>query len=247
MLKQVLIGLVAILLMGCAAKPKETNSEWIFDKAWYEKHKQGYVNLKAVDGKLYTVSGENLWNYFTTSMKLINLTQISTALVITNSKGLNAFAYKQGNVNRVGITIDMLNAFGNDPDALAAVIGHELAHLKLDHQTERQARQQTADRTSAVVGGVLGAFIPFGGTMTSLGATAITNTYSRDEERDADKQGMIWAMSAGYTPCGFVRLNKAMMKTNSSGISFLSTHPMSTERLETANQLAISKNYGACD
>jgi Zn-dependent protease with chaperone function len=247
MSKKVLLVLVAILILGCATKPKERNSEWILDKTWYENHRQGAVNLKSVDGKIYTLKGEYLWNYYSTSMRLINLTQIPTALVITNLNGLNAFAYKQGNVNRVGITIDALNKFGNDPDAIAAVMGHELAHLKLDHQSIRQSRQQTTDITSAIVGGILGAFIPFGGTITSLGATAITTSYSRDEEREADEQGMIWAMNAGYSPCGLVRLNKEMMKTNSSGIAFLSTHPMSAERLETANQLALSKNYGECN
>ena len=34
-------------------------------------------------------------------------------------------------------------------------------------------------------------------------------------------------------------------RTESSGISFLNTYPMSSERLETVNQLAVSKNYGA--
>jgi len=247
MVKQALLVLVAALILGCATKPKERNTDWIFDKAWYEKHKQGAVNLKAVDGKIYTVKGEYLWNYYSTSMKLINLTQIPTALVLTNIKGLNAFAYKQGNTNRIGITIDMLNAFGGDQDALASVIGHELAHLKLDHQSERQARKQTADKTTAVVGGVLGAFIPFGGTITSYGVTAVTNSYTRDEERDADKLGMMWAMNIGYSPCGWVRLSKEMMKSDSSGISFFNTHPMSSERLETANQLAVSKNYGECN
>jgi predicted Zn-dependent protease len=247
MIKRALMVLVAFLLVGCATKPKEKNSEWIPDKVWYEKHKQGAVNFKSVDGKIYTLKGEYLWNYYSTSMKLINLTQIPTALVISNLNGLNAFAYKQGNINRVGITIDALNKFGNDPDAIAAVMGHELAHLKLDHQSIRQSRKQTTDITSAIVGGVLGAFIPFGSTITSLGATAITTSYSRDEEREADEQGMIWAMKAGYSPCGWVRWQKEVMKADSSSISFLSTHPMTSERLETANQLAISKSYGECN
>lgn len=247
MIRQVLTVLVAILVLGCATKPKESNSEWIFNKTWYERHKQGAVNLKAVDGRIYTVNGEYLWNYYSTSMRLINLTQIPTALVISNLNGINAFAYTRGNINRVGITIDALNKFGNDPDAIAAVMGHELAHLKLDHQSIRQSRKQTTDRTSAIIGGVVGAFVPFGGTITNLGATAITTSYSRDEEREADEQGMIWAMKAGYSPCGWVRWHKEAMKADSSSISFLSTHPMTSERLKAANQLAVSKNYGECN
>jgi Zn-dependent protease with chaperone function len=75
-------------------------------------------------------------------MKLINLTQIPTAVCISETAGLNAFAGKQGNVNRMAMTVDALNKFGNDPDAIAAVMGHELAHLKLDHQSIRQSRNK---------------------------------------------------------------------------------------------------------
>jgi predicted Zn-dependent protease len=247
MIKQALLVLVTLLVLGCATKSKEQAGLWCPDKAAYENNRSGNVTLRGASGKVYTIKGEYLWNYHQTSMKLINLTQIPTAVCISDSTGLNAFAGKQGNINRVGITIDMLNAFGNDKDALAAIVGHELAHLKLNHGAERAVRKQTADKTTAVVGGVLGAFIPFGGTITSLGVTAVTNSYSRDEERDADKLGAAWAMNIGYSPCGWVRLSKEMMKSDSSGLSFLNTHPMSSERLETANQLAISKNYGECN
>lgn len=249
MYKRYLVAVLVIgFVFGCAPKPQQQYSQWIFDKAWYEKNNSGTVQFKALNGRTYSVRGEYLWNYYQVSTKLINLTQISTALVITNIDGLNAFAYKQNGINRIGITIDMLNKFGNDPDALASIIGHELAHLKLDHQSERASRKQTTDRASAVVGGVLGAFIPFGGTLTNISATAISNTYTRDEERDADKQGMLWAIAAGYSPCGFVRLNKEIQKNDtSSTISFLRTHPMSSERLQTASDLALKNNFGRCE
>jgi predicted Zn-dependent protease len=247
MVKQVLLVLVATFILGCATKPKEQAGLWCPDKAAYENNRSGNITLKGAGGKVYTIKGGYLWNYYQTSMKLINLTQIPTAVCISEIAGLNAFAGKQGNVNRMAMTIDALNKFGNDPDAIAAVMGHELAHLKLDHGSIRQSRKQTTDRTSAIVGGVFGAFIPLGGTIADLGATAITTSYSRDEERDADKQGMIWAMQIGYSPCGWIRWQKEAMKVDSSSISFLSTHPMSSERLETANQLAVSKNYGECN
>lgn len=247
MIKRVLLVLVAVLILGCATKPKEQTGMWCPDKVAYENNRSGNVTLKGTGGRVYTIKGVYLWNYYQTSMKLINLTQITTAVCISETAGLNAFAGKQGNVNRMAMTIDALNKFGNDPDAIAAVMGHELAHLKLDHGSIRRTREQTADRTSAIVGGVLGAFIPFGGTITNYGVKAITTSYSRDEEREADKQGMIWAMKIGYSPCGWIRWEKETMKVDSSSISFFSTHPTSSERLETANQLAVSKNYGECN
>ena len=247
MIKRAFLVLVSALILGCASKPKDQAGGWCPDKAAYESSKGVNVTLKNANGKVYTIKGEYLWNYYETSIKLINLTKIPTALCISERAGLNASAGKQGNSNVISITIDMLNAIGNDNDALAALIGHELAHLKLNHGAIRAARKQTADKTTSVVGGVLGALIPFGGTITGIGVTAITNTYTRDEERDADKQGLIWAMSLGYSPCGSVRLWKEMMKSDSSGISFLSTHPMSSERLEAASELALKNNFGKCE
>ena len=148
--------LVSLLILGCATKPKEQTGMWCPDKVAYENNRSGNVTLKGIGGNVYTIKGVYLWNYYQTSMKLINLTQIPTAVCISETAGLNAFAGKQGNVNRMAMTVDALNKFGNDPDAIAAVMGHELAHLKLDHQSIRQSRKQTSDRTSAIVGGVVG-------------------------------------------------------------------------------------------
>jgi len=247
MIKRSLLVFVSVLILGCATKTKEQAGGWCPDKAAYENSRGMNVTLRDSGGKVYAIKGEYLWNYYQTSMKLINLTKIPTALCISERPGLNAFAGKQGNTNMVSVTVDMLNTFGSDNDVLAALIGHELAHLKLNHGAVRAARKQTSDKTTAVVGGVLGAFIPFGGTITSFGVTAVANTYTRDEERDADKQGMVWAMSLGYSPCGSVRLWKEMMKSDSSGISFLNTHPMSSERLEAASELAVKNNFGKCE
>jgi predicted Zn-dependent protease len=243
-----LIFLLTILLGGCATKPIEQYTQWYLDKKMFEKNIKGNVYIKALNGKTYTVRTEYLWNYYQVSLKLINLTGISTALYITNYSGLNAFAGKSNGVNQIGFTIDMLNTFGNDPEVIAFIVGHELAHLYLNHQSEQASRKQTTDRTSAVIGGALGAFIPFGGKIANIGANAFLTAYSRDDERDADKQGMAWAVAAGYSPCGFVRLQKEMMKNdNSSTISFLRTHPMSSERLETAKNIAIKNNFGNCE
>lgn len=245
--QKVWVIILSLFLVGCSTAPKQASTQWIFDKTWYEKNKSGNVVFNGLEGRTLSVKGQYLWNFYQVSAKLINLTQISTALVITNQPALNAFAYQQFGVNHIGITIDMLDKFGDDNDVLAVIIGHELAHLKLAHQSDRIARKKSTDSTQAVIGGALGALIPFGATLTNLGATAYTNSFTRDEEREADKLGLYWAMQAGYSPCGAVRLQSELLENSKSTILFLSTHPVNSERLSTARQLAINNNYGSCE
>ncbi|MCK5097634.1 MAG: M48 family metalloprotease, partial [Desulfobacteraceae bacterium] len=76
--------------------------------------------------------------------------------------------------------------------------------------------------------------------------------YSRDNEREADSLGNEYMVKAGYSSKGFVGLMNmlnSMHKQKSSAASVLfSTHPMSSERYDTAvnknnNQYKYSKDY----
>lgn len=247
LLNLISIFAISVLLIGCSTSPKKNVTEWIPDKNWWEQSSSSIRNLQSTTGRVYFISGDQIKNYYEISNKLMNISGISAVLVITDSKGINAFAIQKNHLNYIGITIEMLQTFGSDKDAMASVIGHELAHLKLDHQKQRSNRKKIADTSSNILGAVAGYFVPFGGTITSIGATAIVTSYSREEEREADVQGMIWAVEAGYSPCGFVRWGKHVEKNESAfSIPFLQTHPMTKERVNTANQLAISKNLQPC-
>ncbi|MCY4303721.1 MAG: M48 family metallopeptidase [Aestuariivita sp.] len=117
-------------------------------------------------------------------------------------------------VNVVGINFAMLDFLGSDVHMAAALIGHELAHIKLEHGKNR-AKKDTAT--------------------FSVEATR----YLRDHEREADYLGAVWAVEAGYDPQGAVRLEELLMEKNKkrrSGYSL--THPSSRERLIKIKSLA---------
>lgn len=164
-------------------------------------------------------------------------------LVIAAGDQPNAFAgpTRQGPV--VGINVGMIKLLGSDWDAYAAIIGHEYAHLRLNHSGIRREREQIRRGVSDVLGILLGAAgVPFGGTIANVATTAVERTYSRDEERAADRVGLDYAKRAGYDLKGAVRAWERM--TSASGglsIPFLSTHPQSEERLEAVRKLAGEK------
>jgi len=153
----------------------------------------------------------------------------------------NAFSTSDDKGNLVAINIAMLNLLGDDADALAAVIGHEYAHLALEHRKARATRESVRVGVSAILGAILGRYgVPAAGTLTDVGTSMISTTFSRDEERDADEKGISYAAAAGYSVEGGIRAWERMSSSGSGGsIPFLSTHPAPAERIETMRKLAL--------
>lgn len=153
----------------------------------------------------------------------------------------NAFASRvDGDHNVVGINFAMLDILGRDMHGWAALLGHEFAHLRLNH-TEQGGKRHLGFWILKMLGrGVL----QTAGKQqwrgpTDLAFTAVETTFSRDQEREADYLGMIWAIESGYDPEGGVRLHQELYKSSLiHPIPFLSTHPSGPERIETMRQMA---------
>ena len=111
-------------------------------------------------------------------------------------------------LNIVSINFGMLDLIGHDVHIAAALIGHELAHIKLEHGKTRK----NADHGYGVE----------------------ETRFMRDQERDADYLGMIWAIEAGYDPEGRLRLEENKKGKN----RYSKSHPSSRERLIKSRSLA---------
>lgn len=99
---------------------------------------------------------------------------------------LNAFALPGGHVF---ITRGLADFVRND-DELAAVLGHEMAHVELRHCLD-------GHRYEAVLGrlGAAGA-----GELMDAMQRSLSIAYSREQEFDADARGVVLASQAGYNP-----------------------------------------------
>lgn len=124
-------------------------------------------------------------------------------------------------------------------EGLATVLGHEVAHAVAEHGAERIFRQQLTD---TAVQFAAGAFtddpVEFRNIAGLLGAGAqvgLNLPWSREQESEADRIGLIYMARAGYDPRAAVgfweRMDKAAAGQERPP-EYLSTHPESATRIE---------------
>lgn len=124
-------------------------------------------------------------------------------------------------------------------DALAIVMGHEVSHALLQHGNQRMSSsmlQQLGGITLAVAMSQKPAetqnlFLNAYGIGTELG---LMLPFSRSQELEADRYGLIWAAMAGYDVDESVRFWTRMSNVSQGQKQpeFLSTHPSDQTRIE---------------
>ena len=140
--------------------------------------------------------------------------------------------------NRVTVNFAMISMIGDDDSEWAALLGHELAHLKLKHSKEGLKRKIPL----AIAQGLISEKVENRvlGTLLGLTTQAIDAHYSQDQENDSDYLGAIWAAEAGYSPWGAVELHQKLLaiKPGDNYPDFLKSHPSSEERIGKLSRLA---------
>ncbi len=152
---------------------------------------------------------------------------------VIDKKEVNAFALPNGNIFVYTGLLDFVN---DDPDELAAVLGHEMAHVILRHGAEK-----VSSAILAQLGGELlmikvpPQYRPLAAQLYGLSVgLAILLPYSRRQEKEADLLGLIIAMRAGYNPEGALKLWEKMVQKfkNQEPPEWLSDHPAGENRLQ---------------
>jgi predicted Zn-dependent protease len=114
------------------------------------------------------------------------------------------------------------------PDALAAVIGHEVAHLTQDHVIERERRAARAD-TLVLLGN---AATGLGGMIRDGAMLGMVLPFNREQETESDAVGMLYTAKAGYDPRAAVYLWRNMNDLRQGHPpEFASSHPSPDSRM----------------
>ena len=249
---RLLLVLVFAILTGCASKQQNPiKAFWLpaSQDAWSKVPPGGYTLVRR-DGSRRIVSESVLSNVVVVKRNLELASDVRADLGLVDMDSPNAFAFHQQGRPVIAISLSWLDQLGQDVDALATTIGHELAHLYLGHTgTARQEREKTAQGAGQAIGTALSlAGVPMGGVIANVGATAFARSFTRDEERAADDYGIRWAVAAGYDPCGRARTMKMYQQLRSGAVDipFLSTHPGAAERSDLADAYSLKVNNRQC-
>jgi metalloendopeptidase OMA1, mitochondrial len=129
-------------------------------------------------------------------------------------------------------------------DALAAIMGHEIAHALLRHGAERMAQQKLAQIGSIAAGVAVGDMDPQQQrmVMAALGAGVqygVMLPFSRDHETEADEVGLMLAAAACFDPREAIGLWERMgaSKGGAAPPEFMSTHPSGGSRIQRLQEL----------
>jgi metalloendopeptidase OMA1, mitochondrial len=155
--------------------------------------------------------------------------------VVFDHKEANAFCLPGG---KVGIFTGILK-YTRDEAGLATVIAHEVAHALARHAGERLSQSTLAQAGGLGLGVALGGVGSMAGQAImqgyGLGAQlGILLPYSRTQEYEADRIGLILMAKAGYDPVQAVGFWERMMTKdkNVKMPQFLSTHPNDANRIK---------------
>lgn len=165
---------------------------------------------------------------------------------VVNATYVNAYAFPGGSI---AVTRGILLKLDNEGE-LAGLLGHELGHVNARHTAEQMSKGQLTGLVLAGAQLAIGEAYSEGaaeifGQISQIGASALLASYSRDNEREADRLGNQYMVQAGYNTAGFVglmeMLNSLSKHTPGYAQILFSTHPMSQERYETAAEDAMTQ------
>ena len=183
----------------------------------------------------------------TTEMASANQQEVPTSpqnfqwdVAVIQSDQANAFCLPGG---KMAVYTGLIPVAQNQ-DAMAVVMGHEIAHALLRHGSQRMAQQKLVQMGQIAAGMAVGGMDPQQqqAVMAALGAGAqygFILPYGRNHETQADEVGLMLAAAACYDPQAAVPLweRMASLGGGQQPPEFASTHPNPANRIQHLQSL----------
>jgi len=240
MLKKIFLScLVTCIIASCATSPTGRRQLMILPAAQVDS--MGIEAFSSIK-KETPLSKNKTTNTFVSCVANAVLNAIDTGdepweIVVFEDEALNAFALPG---RKIGVYTGILKA-ANNQDRLAAVIGHEIAHVTAQHGNERVSQQfavqqgltliQAASRPESQTGQLLLGLLGVGAQV------GILLPYGRIQESEADIVGLEYMAKAGFNPNESIGLWQEMDKlSKGKQPEFLSTHPSHDTRIQNLSE-----------
>jgi len=224
-----------------------------------QEHQLGRAWLSLLRGQISQLSDPQLKDFVESSVYRLGetseLQDRRLEFVLLDSPQINAFAAPGGIIGVNG----GLFLYAQTEAEYASVMTHELAHLSQRHFArglEAQQRMQLP-MMAAMLAGIVAAAAGAG----DVGMAAIASTqaaaiqeqrrFSRQNEQEADRIGLINLEKAGYDPRAMPSMFERLMRQyryDRKPPEFLLTHPVSESRIaDTRNRAEQAKAGGVTD
>lgn len=224
-----------------------------------QEHLLGRTWLSLLRGQVSQLSDPLLKDYIESSVyRLAETSQLEDRrleFVLLDSPQLNAFAAPGGIIGVNG----GLFLYAQTEAEYASVLAHELAHLSQRHFArglEAQQRMQLplmAAMLAGVVAAAAGAGDAGMAAIMSAQAAAVQEQrrFSRQNEQEADRIGLVNLEKAGYDPRAMPSMFERLMRQyryDAKPPEFLLTHPVSESRIaDTRNRAELFAAGGVED
>lgn len=190
---------------------------------------------------------DNLLNLDVRTDKTKALNAFAKELVLNNTKPLkfifvnenivNAFALPDGTIVVYSGIVDKMENY----DELVALLGHEAAHVNNRHAMKMLCRNLSGYIfISAILGDANGVMAVIGDNVNSLQSLS----FSRKFEQEADVEGFKIVLKNKVNPKGMLALfSRLKSKDGLSVPEFLSSHPVTEQRIEYIQKLSSAIRY----
>jgi predicted Zn-dependent protease len=222
-------GAVALLLAACSiSRQREVEI--------------GSVYAKQIDAELPVVRDPAITNYLQrlgdSLATIADKRGLDWHFAVINWTDVNAFALPGGWVYVTRGLVDRAARM----DMLAGVLGHEISHITRRHAVKQAEAAQRANVGVSIACILTGACES---TLAQIGiqvtGEAVFAKYSRDDEHQADEDGVRLMVRAGIDPSGVPEmLQKLLEERKSKGGSveaWFRSHPYEEERIERTRAL----------
>jgi predicted Zn-dependent protease len=237
MYKTISLILISLILTACASSPTGRSQLKIFPNG--EMERMGIASYNEMKQQTPILRNRQVNNYVVCVANAITRELNSSGdweVNVFDDDAINAFALPGG---KIGVYTGILEVAATQ-DQLAAVVGHEVAHVIADHGNERvsvayatQSGLQLAESLAGSTSGTKSQLLGLLGVGAQIG---IILPYGRTQESEADLLGIDYMAQAGFDPRQSVQLWQNMAAAGGGQPpEFMSTHPSHTSRINELN------------
>lgn len=226
------IVLIILFSISCVTTGPGGKTDFILISS-AEEVEIGQQVASDVESKEKLLSNTTVQNYVNdVGQKIVGVCDrrdIEYKFKVIDKKEINAFACPGGYVYVYTGLIEILD----NEAQLAAILSHEVSHLVARHSMKKLQN---------IYGYAILAQIALGdkakgaaGDIVSIAAMLVLQGYSRDNEFEADRYGILYAKNAGYNPKSMIQVFEKFKKMEGNPppavLGLLSSHPSPADRI----------------